>query len=381
MTPLDDPCQYAPAWRSSVAGWVFDCGVRSEGDFKSLACTGGITVTFSDEDVEIRASNRRGGRRRELRKRFVPIPPFDSSPQYRAFASDKWIMGLVKMWEDKACGRPLAQESVPLKLASRWYEEIDNEAAIKKRIEPLLLTEAGMDVVTMDLVGLPSAQPAFEAYERLYFNCRDDEFKLHPSMQLVQRMAMPWGPLRTFLRKWEERDAEGFIIGDGRPLAKDSDMWRAIAATMGYDVLMYVWNWDRRAHGMKDVSPEHMIELSWKVAVSRMFQDLYNGDIKHEDAARLLAAYTAQAKKISDDRNNSGDADGEDATLALMAVLSAAAPKMRELVAGGEGMITDNDIRSRIESQQAIDKTRIEDKGKAVEAEVIDAQISDAVNR
>ena len=67
--------------------------------------------------------------------------------------------------------------------------------------------------------------------------------------------------------------------------------------------------------------------------------------------------------------------------MALLAIMSAAAPKMRELVKGGEGMITDNDIQSRIESQLAIDKTKIHDAGKQVEAEIIDAQIADAVER
>ena len=71
---------------------------------------------------------------------------------------------------------------------------------------------------------------------------------------------------------------------------------------------------------------------------------------------------------------------GEDATVALMAILTAAAPKMRTLVQGGEGMISDNEIRDRIASQQAIDKTAIQDAGKQVDAQVIDAQIVNAIN-
>ena len=54
---------------------------------------------------------------------------------------------------------------------------------------------------------------------------------------------------------------------------------------------------------------------------------------------------------------------------------------MRELVSGGAGMITDNDIQARIESQQAIDKTNIQDAGKQVANEIIDAQISEAIER
>jgi len=148
---------------------------------------------------------------------------------------------------------------------------------------------------------------------------------------------------------------------------------------MGYEALMYAWKWNRRAHGMKEDSLERMIDLSWKVSALMLLSDLFTGNMKHEDAARILAAYTAQAKKISDDKSDGGD--GEDTTMALLAIMSAAAPKMRALVDGGEGMITDNDIQSRIESQLAIDKTKIQDAGKHVETEIIDAQIAEAVER
>lgn len=387
-TPVDDPCQFNPAWRSIVAGYLVGVGVRSDGDFKSIAMSGSVTVTHEVTVEEELKKSRKAGKskkngkkkkERQSSKAARPIPPFDTNPEYRVFASDKWIQSLVYMCNDELDGHQLADENVPIKLASRWYSEYDNEAAMKKRIEPLLLTEIGMDIIALDLTGVKSAQPAIEAYERLYFNCRDDEFKLHPSMQLVQRFAMPWGPLKTFLRKWEEIDDDGFVVGDGRPLAKESDVWRAIAATMGYEALMYYWRWDGRAHGMKENSVRKMIELSWKASVGRLFSDLFTGNIAHEDVARVLASYTAQTKFLSDDRKEGGE--GEDTTLALLAILQTAAPKMRELKAGSAGMITDNDIKERIAAQQAIDKTHIEDAGKGVEAEIIDAQISEAIDR
>lgn len=393
-TPVDDPCQFNPAWRSMVAGYLFSQGIRCEADFESIAKSGSVTVTFQEEvdekddhkeEVQTKKKKPKKGEKKDKRKKKVqtkcvrPIHPFDTNPEYRPFASDKWIRAMVYMMDARVSGNHLADEHVPLRLADMWYHEMDTEAAMKKRIEPLLLTEIGIDVIALDLTGLASVQPAIEAYERLYFNCRDEDFNISGSLQLVQRFAMPYGPLKTFLRKYEELDSDGFVIGDGRPIAKDSDVWRAIAATMGYEALMYVWKWDTRAHGMKNNSIEHMLELSWKVAASRLFQDLYNGDIKHEDAARVLAAYTAQSKRISEDRADGGE--GEDTTMALLAIMSAAAPKMRELVKGGEGMITDNDIQSRIESQLAIDKTKIQDAGKQVETEIIDAQIADAVER
>lgn len=392
-TPVDDPCQFNPAWRSMVAGYLFSQGIRCESDFESIAKSGSVTVTFQEkvdekddhkEEFQTKKKKPKKGEKKDKRKKKVqtkalrPVPPFDTNPEYRPFASDKWIRSMVYMMDARVSGNHLADEHVPIRLADLWYHEMDTEAAMKKRIEPLLLTEIGIDVIALDLTGLASVQPAIEAYERLYFNCRDENFNISGSLQLVQRFAMPYGPLKTFLRKYEELDSDGFVIGDGRPIAKDSDVWRAIAATMGYEALMYVWKWDRRAHGMKNNSIEHMLELSWQVAASRLFQDLYNGDIKHEDAARVLAAYTAQSKKISDDKTGGGSGGVADTTKALMDLLYLAAPKMVRFDEADVAARND-EIQSRINSQLAIDKTKIQDAGKQVESEIIDAQIADAV--
>jgi hypothetical protein len=257
--------------------------------------------------------------------------------------------------------------------------EQDTEAAMKKRLEPMLLTTIGMDIITLDLTGLPSLQPAIEAYERLFFNCRIDNFELNPSKQLIQRFAMPWGPLKTFLRKFEEVDEDGFVIGDGRPLAKDSDVWKAIGATMGYEALMYYWRWDERAHGIQDHSIKRMIEISWKAAVGKLFSDLYTGNIAHEDAAKVLSAYTAQTKFISDASKGAGSGEEGDVVKALMAVLYQTSPKMVAIDAE-EVVNKDEEIRSRIQSQLAISKQEIDDKGAQVDQEVMNAQIDGAVD-
>lgn len=386
-TPVDDPCGFDPAWRSKVAAYLFSVGVRSEEDFDSIARNGYMDASrMSEDEVHVPVKKGKKGKqkekkksKRQLEKSRRPITPFDAHPEYRPFAMDKWIRGMVSMSNDDLEGAPLADENVPIRLATRWYSEMESEAALRKRLEPLLLTEIGMDIIALDIVGVASAQPAIEAYERLYFNCRDDNFALHPSIQLVNKFAMPWGPLKTYCKKWEELDADGFVIGDGRPLAKDSDIWKAIAAAMGYEALMYHWKWDKRAHGIKDRSLQRMIEISWKAAVSRLFSELFTGDIKHEDAARVLSAYTAQAKYISDEKG--GDGGGEIETVkALMAVLYQTAPHMVTLD-GDEVMEQRNEeIQSRIQSQLAISKQEIDDKGKQVDAEVMDAQIANAVD-
>lgn len=388
-TPIDDPCQFNPAWRSIVAGYLFSVGIRTKDDLASIARSGSVTVTLNVTQEDPKeppkpAKGKKGKAPKAKKKRKTVeeqkvrrIHPFYENPEYRILAADPWIILQLRMFNDEIDGKPLADECVPLKLATRWYMEQDTEAAMKKRLEPMLLTTIGMDIITLDLTGLPSLQPAIEAYERLFFNCRIDNFELNPSKQLIQRFAMPWGPLKTFLRKFEEVDEDGFVIGDGRPLAKDSDVWRAIGATMGYEALMYYWRWDERAHGIQDHSIKRMIEISWKAAVGRLFSDLYTGNIAHEDAAKVLSAYTAQTKFLSDDGKEGGGE--EDTTKAMLSILYAMAPKMREITAGGEGTISDNVIQSRIAAQMAIDKQGIQDAGKEVSDAVIDAQIDNAI--
>ena len=385
-TPVDDPCQFNPAWRAIVAGYLFSADVRDKEDFDSVASSGCIHVY--SESCENGTKKPKGDvkrdskSRKQIKKTVVKVSPFYEHPEYRVFASDKWIREYVRMVDDESRGECLADGSVPFKLASRWYSEMETEACLRKRLEPLLLTEIGMDVITLDLIGQPSVQPAIEAYEKMYFNCRDDNFNRNPSMQLIQRMAMPYGPLKMFCHKWEELDSDGFVIGDGRPIAKDSDVWRAVAATMGYETLMYLWRWDSTAHGLKDRSISRMIEISWNVAVSRLMNDLYTGQIAHEDAARVLASYTTHAKMLVDSKRGGGGSESNDTTKALMAVLYQTSPHMIAMDDSDDAVSSRNaDIQSRISSQMAINRQTIDDNGPSVEHEVIDAQISERINK
>lgn len=391
VTPIDDICQFDPAWRASVANYLFDCGVTTKEDLKNICDFGGIPVIV-EKEIDNNEEQNKDRKKTKTKKKKVPkkkknvnvirpIPPFYKHPCYRCFAADKWIMGLIELIDSESKSLPSTMETSAIKLARRWYQEIDHEAAMKKRLEPLLLTEVDMDIIAEDLLGFKDRRPAVEAYERLYFNCRDENWNRNPSAQLIQRFAMPYGPLKTFLRKYEHLDKNRFVEEDGRPLAKESDVWRAIAATQGYEALMYVWKWDNLAgKGMdKKNAVDRMIEKSWTVAMSNIFSILYKGEISNEDIARVLSALTAQSKKISDDRNGRSDSGENDTTKALMAVLSMVAPKM-VVFSEEDDKARNDEIQSRIASQLAISKQEIEDKGEQVNAEVIDAQISDAIS-
>lgn len=395
ITPIDDPCQFMPAWRSIVAGYLFSMEIRTKEDLDSIAKSGcrplKINVTVKDDEEESDKKRKPKGGKTKPKKKipskiktavktvYRPVPPFDTHPEYRSMASDKWIAASVVLMDDCANGRPSTAETAPLLLAKRWYQEPDNEAAMKKRIEPLLLTGIDMDVVTLDLMGVISWRPAMEAYERMYFNCRGDNWEINPSMQLIQRFAMPWGPLKTYLREDDVVDIKtGLILGEGRPLAKASDVWRAIAALMGYEALMFTWQWNNRCHGIKDNSVEHMIDLMWKASAARQLTDLFTGNVRHEDVARLLSAFTSQSKHIIDSRSNGASGEEGTVTKALMAVLYQTSPKMITIDADEEAA-RNSDIQSRIQSQLAIAKQSVEDKGAQINQEVMNEQIANAI--
>lgn len=415
-TPVDDPCQFNPDWRSIVAGYLVEVGVNTAEKLKSVAMTGCIEVLEGekpDEESDGEASGegagdgrgeggeaegktedgaekkpkkgkkkaKKGAKDKDVRKKtLVPVVPFHDNPGYRLFANDKWIVEQVLFCGAMGETNVVPGRFIPLKLAERWYTEKDCEAAIKHRIEALLLTEATLDVIVMDLIGQLSVRPAVEAYEKLYFNCRDEHFEISPSMHLVTRMAMPFGPLKMYLKKWERiNQKDGRCINDGRPLAKDSDVWKAIGATMGYDTLIYVWNWERRASGIKDKSLRHKIECTWHSAVSNVMTALFTGDMKHEDAARMLATCTAQLKFLDDSTSGNAGSGANDLSRAMMGMLYRLAPKM--VTIDSDESERNEEIESRIQSQLAIEKQEINDKGSHVDEEVMESQISHAIEQ
>lgn len=404
ITPIEDPCQFFPSWRSQLAGFLFNVNIRREEDFDCLAKFGYCMVGIDDEveldaqvesDVvaEQKSENKSKGKKKSKSKakkkqkdkpknvvKNVPRPvePFYSHPEFRVYANDQYIRMRVFMMSETPVGNRPEEKYEAYRLAEMWYEEPDHEAAMKKRIEPLLLTGIGTDIIALDLLGQVSYRSAIETYEKLYFNCRDENFNLNASMQLIQRFAMPFGPLKTFIRKWEVLDKDGFVVGDGRPIAKDSDIWKAVAANLGYEALMYMWHWTRVAHGMKGNSLENLLNVSWEVGAAQIFSALYTGNIAHEDLARILSAYTAQAKKITDDRNGRSDSGEDDTTKALMELLYRFSPKMVAFTEA-DNKARNDEIQGRISAQLAISKTSIKDNGAQIEAEVIDSQISNAI--
>ena len=255
-TPLDNPCQYQPDWRNYVA--------------------------------------------------LALARPGSSVPRgYEEYEDDKWICRQVAYLRGGGRKR-VPQKHRNMRLANMWYQST-RPSDLKYRLEPLLLTAASMDVISLDLGGGIVDTDAFVAYEKMYFNVRLDDGRLHPSCQLRQYFALPTGEFDEDTPK--------------------EQIWKMIGALMGYDTLTSVWLW-KDAHGRKDDSQESMLDEMWRVAQSRVFMSMFEDRIGHESMAKLLSALTSQTKMIHDSKDEAS-ADLE-ATKALMSILYKASPQVME---------------------------------------------------
>lgn len=310
VLPVDDPCAYEPSWRNSLARTII-----------------------------------------EIRPRLSTIDAI-----YRPYFQDKYVQKLVKFLRAESSGKALSLEQSYIRLALMWYNNPSPSGA-KFRLEPLLLTGATMETIMLDISGGTVPLDVFKFYEKLFFNIRDEEFRLSKSCQLRQSFAMPEGD--------DLRDADS------------SEIWKAIATLMGYDVLMNVWMW-KDAHGLSSKGSEFLLDETWRAAQSRLFMSVFSDRVGHKSLGDILGAYTSQFKMLKDTRSDSGSEN--DTTKALMAVLSHTAPHMVTIAHDVDSLSAETAaIQSRIASQLAIEKQKIEDKGSNVSNAVVDAQIINAI--
>lgn len=296
--------------------------------------------------------------RNSLAKAIIDLRPKLSSvdSMYRKYFQDKYVQKYVKYLRAESAGRPLTEEQSHMRIALMWYENA-SPSGVRFRLEPLLLTGATMETIMLDISGGTVPVEVFTMYEKLFFNIRDEEGRLSKSCQLRQAFAMP--------------------SGDDLHDADSTEIWKAIAALMGYDVLMSVWMW-KDAHGMSTKGSEFLIDETWRAAQSRLFMSVFADRVGHKSLGDILSAYTSQFKMLKDQKAVGSEAT--DTTRALMAVLYRTAPQMITVAQDVDALSDETiAIQSRINSQLAIDRQKIDDKGAAVSAAVVNEQIDNAV--
>lgn len=258
VTPLDNPAQYDPDWRNSIAMGLMESGAYVD-------------------------------------------------PAYAQYTRDPWIRKQIAFLKAVEQGRPLTKEQLQFRLANIWFQE-NNVTGARFRLEPLLLTPVSYEVIALDILGDNGCDDllAIEAYEKLYFNIRDNAGRLSRSCQLRQYFAMP----------------SGIPNHDTPP----EQQWRLIAALCGYDVLMAVWMW-RDAHGLINYSQEYMLDEMWRVSQSKLFVSMFADRVGHESMAKLLASISAQQKMIQDGKK-AGTSTDEEMVRAMQGILGLMSPKM-----------------------------------------------------
>lgn len=297
--------------------------------------------------------------RNSLARAIIDLRPRLSSvdPLYRKYFQDKYVQKYVKYLKSESLGKTLTEEQSYMRVALMWYEN-SSPSGVRFRLEPLLLTGATMETIMLDISGGTVPVEVFTMYEKLFFNIRDEEGRLSKSCQLRQAFAMP--------------------NGDDLHDADSTEIWKAIAALMGYDVLMGVWMWSD-AHGLSTKGSEFLLDETWRAAQSRLFMSVFADRVGHKSLADILSAYTSQFKMLKDQKSVGSEAT--DTTRALMAVLYQTAPQMMTVAQDVDALSDETmAIQSRISSQLAIDRQKIDDKGAAVSAAVVNEQIDNAVS-
>jgi hypothetical protein len=305
VTPIDNPVQFDPDWRNAIATAAVD------------------------------------------------YPRAKVDPLYQEYLRDPWIRQQIDYLKLVRSGRALSKKHSVLRLASTWYQG-SNVSDVKMRIEPLLLTAAGYDVIAEDIGGGSVSNDVFETYEKLYFNVRDDVGQLSRSCQLRQYFALP----------------EGQIANNTPP----EKLWKMVGALMGYDTLVTMWLWGD-ASGLTARSSEYMLNEMWRVAQSRLFMHIFSDRVGHESLAKLLSAFTGQAKMLHDSASGTGQVF--DTARTLMALLA----NTRPAVIGAAAVVDSVPdltaaIRAKLAAQKTISGTEIEDKGMEEGAAALDAAIA-----
>lgn len=305
ITPYDNPVQYDPAWRNVIAvEWA--------------------------ENERLRLDH-----------------------EYAPYLRDPWIRRRKDYLVKVKNRRRLSKDDHAIRLASTWYQG-SRQSDIKARLEPLLLTPIGFDIINLD-IGTELVPPeTFKAYERLFFSVRQADGRQSRSCQLRQYFAMPDGKL--------DRKTD------------DTEIWKIVGALLGYDTLVNMWLWVD-AHGIQNTSKEFMFDEMWRVAQSQIFTGMIAGRIGMEPLSKMLSSFTAQVRMTRE--TGSTTQQGVEMGRALMTLLGMMMP---EVINTAKDVDTNNEqitasIRNRLAAQKTISSQGIVDAGKEIGEETLNAHI------
>lgn len=305
VTPEDNPVQFDPAWRSRIA-----------------------VVLAEDKDVEV-------------------------AREYEHYKDDKWVKKYAEYIKTVNGKRKPTKEHNIIRLASLWNQGA-RPSDVKFKLEPLLLTPASFDTIALDVGGGAVDESVFKAYERLFFNIRTDDTRLHRSCHLRTYFATPDGP--------------------PGPTTPPETIWRSVGATLGYDALANMWLWSD-AHGLSDRGQDYILQELWRVAQSMVFMDLFSRRMNHMDLGMIMDKITNHERMRHETQQKRGE--GSESLIAMLGLLAASKPEMLKAATDVDTMADETKrIQAHIASQTNMLKQPIRDLGAEYGEESLNALIA-----
>ena len=261
--------------------------------------------------------------------------------------ADPWVQGLADyLVQCRKLGGPdnvLDKRLWPYRYIMAWHSG-GNLSQLRFRLEALLLTGAPFDVISMDLSGGELPASIFQLYEKIFFNVRTKDGRLHESSFIRMNAALPGG----------------MVLDQNTP---EDALWKYIAIRFGYTGLVWYWGMPD-PHGKRDNDTMILDEL-WRAAQALLMDSVLRGTINNFDLNHNLGQYIDYQRM----RHEIGKTSGKDnqAEMVLLQVLQKFAPKMlaasTELDKQHERTAA---IRSRLAAQENVAQQVIPDFGKDV---------------
>lgn len=270
-------------------------------------------------------------------------------------SNDPWIIGLrdyIHQCRFMGPNGVLDKRLRPYQYVMAWHSS-GNLSQLRFRLEALLLTGAPFEVISMDLSGGDIPPAIFQLYEKIFFNVRTKDGRLHESSFIRMNAALP----------------NGMVLDQNTP---EDALWKYIAIRFGYTGLVWFWGMPD-PHGKRDNDTFILDEL-WRAAQALLMDSVLRGTINNFDLNHNLGQYIDYQRM----RHEIGQTSGKEnqAEMILLQVLQKFAPKMlaasTELDKQHERTAA---IRSRLAAQENVAQQVIPDFGKDVGLAGIDSFI------
>jgi hypothetical protein len=263
-------------------------------------------------------------------------------PEYPELLSDDFVqdhMAYLQLDTDAQGGTPLSSTLRAHHVASTWHMNDDLNSP-RFRIEPMLLTGAGYDVIASDIGNISAA--SVEAYEKLFFNTRAADGTLGQGCYTRQRLAID----------------ETVPIGAATPT---DVIWRMCAFSMGYEGLVSLWHWEKHATGLDGRKPDILSEVMREFQVT-MLNSVLRRDINAFDLNNVFGNYIQHQRMLFDTKQEVGGVRELSSMMLgfLQVIQPKLAPAARKVDDEIGDMVANAAIQERLQAQRNISQTKLQ---------------------